>query len=74
MSIKVVHLELDEDTCRELEKVAAHLGFGTVEDALRAATMEWLARRKAEIEDRDPAQRYFVNEALDELMARKQGR
>ncbi len=38
---------------------------------MRAAAMEGLARRKAEIDDHDPAQRYFVNEALDELVARK---
>jgi hypothetical protein len=71
MSIRVVHLELDENTCRDLEAVAAHLGLGSIDDALRAAAAEWLARRKSEIEDRDPAQRYFINEALDELMARK---
>lgn len=71
MSIRVVQLELDEDTCRELGQVASHLGLGGIEDAIRAGTMEWLARRKAEMDDRDPAQRYFVNEALDELMARK---
>ena len=71
MSIRVVHLELHEDFCRDLEEVAAHLGVGAIEDALRAAAADWLARRKAEIDDRDPAQRYFVNEALDELMTKK---
>ncbi len=63
--------KLDEDTCCELAHVASHLGLGGIEDAMRAAAMEWLARRKAEIDDHDPAQRYFVNEALDELVARK---
>jgi len=38
---------------------------------LRLAAAEWVARRKAEINDRDPNQRYFVNEALDELMKKK---
>ena len=71
MSIRVVHLELEEGAWRDLEAVAAHLGLASVEDALRAAAADWLARRKAEIADRDPAQRYFVNEALDELMSRK---
>ncbi len=71
MSIRVIHLELEEDTCRKLEQVGVHLGFGRIEEVLRAAASDWLARRKSELEDRDPAQRYFVNEALDELMARK---
>ena len=42
-----------------------------MEDALRIAAADWVARRKAEIDDRDRNQRYFVNEALDELMAKK---
>jgi hypothetical protein len=71
MSIRVVSLRLDEDLCRELERLAADLGLGNIEDALRAAAGEWIARRKAELGDRDPAQRYFVNEALDELIAKK---
>ena len=31
------------------------------------AIAEWTARRKSEMDDRDPEQRYFVNQALDEL-------
>jgi hypothetical protein len=33
------------------------------------AIAEWTARRKSEMDDRDPEQRYFVNQALDELAA-----
>jgi predicted DNA-binding ribbon-helix-helix protein len=71
MRTKVLRLELEDNLYRELEEVAARLGLGTIEDALRIAAADWLARRKAEIDDRDPTQRYFVNEALDELIARK---
>ncbi len=71
MRSKLLQVELEEELCRELEEIATRLGIGTIEDALRSAATDWLARRKGEIADRDPAQRYFVNEALDELIARK---
>jgi len=32
---------------------------------------DWIARRQSELDDRDPAQRYFINEALDQLAAHK---
>jgi hypothetical protein len=70
MSIRVIRLELDEEICRELEQIADRFGFGTIEDALRIAAADWAARRKAELDDRDPNQRYFVNEALD-LLSKK---
>ncbi|HZY58507.1 MAG TPA: hypothetical protein VFE56_02010 [Candidatus Binataceae bacterium] len=71
MNTRSVLLELDENLCRDLEQVAVHLGLGAIDDALRVAAADWVARRKAEIDDRDPNQRYFVNAALDELMAKK---
>jgi hypothetical protein len=71
MSTRAIRLELDDTLCREAEEIAAKLGVGSLEDALRIAAADWVARRRAELEDRDPAQRYFVNEALDELMSKK---
>ncbi len=71
MSTRLVRLELDVALCGDLERVAADLGLGAIEDVLRIAAAEWIARRKAEIDDRDPNQRYFVNEALDELAKKK---
>ena len=71
MSIRVIALELDEKLCRDLEEVAAHFGLGDIEDALRIAAADWAARRTAEIAQSDPNERYFVNEALDELIAKK---
>jgi hypothetical protein len=32
---------------------------------------EWVSRRKSELDDRDPNEKYLVNEALDELLAKK---
>jgi hypothetical protein len=71
MSIRVIRLELDEEICRDLERIAQRLGMGTIEEALRLAAADWAARRQAEIDDSDPDQRYFVNEALDELLSKK---
>jgi hypothetical protein len=71
MSTRLVRLELDVALCGDLEQAAADLGLGALEDALRVAAAEWVARRKAEIDDRDPDRRYFVNEALDELAKKK---
>ena len=71
MGTRVIPLELDDKLCRELEEVTAHLRLGTIEDVLRIAAADWVSRRKAEIDNQDPNQRYFVNEALDELMSKK---
>jgi hypothetical protein len=71
MGTRLVALELDEALCADLEQAARDLGLSGIEDALRIAAAEWVARRQAEIDDRDPGQRYFVNEALDELMKKK---
>jgi hypothetical protein len=71
MSTRVIRLELDDNFCREIDEIAARLGIGPLKDALRIAAADWLARRRAEMDDRDPNQRYFVNEALDELMSKK---
>jgi hypothetical protein len=62
-----VTLEIPAELWSQHELVAQTLGFANAADAAVAAISEWVSRRKAEIEDRDPAQRYFVNEALDEL-------
>ena len=73
MSTRVIRLELDDNVRREIGGIAARLGIGPLEDALRTAAADWLARRKVEMDDRDPDERYSINEALDELMAKKSG-
>jgi hypothetical protein len=45
-----------------------------ITNAVEAATIavaDWVSRRKAELDDRDPEQRYFINEALDQLARKK---
>ena len=70
MDGKAITLELPAELWATLDQVAAALGIPRLEEAAVIAIAEWAARRKAELDDRDPGQRYFVNEALDELSAR----
>ena len=71
MSEKTVSIELPDELWSALEQVARELGYMSPEQAATAGLAEWIMRRKSEIEDRDPSQRYFVNEALDDLEVKK---
>ena len=70
---KMVRIEIDlPDELREdLQTVAGTLGIPTLSEAALIALADWTARRKAEIDDKNPSQRYFVNEALDELIGKQ---
>ncbi|MGH7865480.1 MAG: hypothetical protein ACREQB_10840 [Candidatus Binataceae bacterium] len=67
MAGKRIELELPDELWAELERVADGLGFPNALEAAMAGLAQWISQRKSELDDRDPAQRYFVNEALDEL-------
>jgi hypothetical protein len=71
MAAKRLEVELPDELWGDLEYVAEALGFPDVREAAVVGLAEWLARRKSELDDRDPAQKYFVNEALDELEKRR---
>jgi hypothetical protein len=71
MAAKRLEVELPDELWGDLEHVAEALGFPDVREAAVVGLAEWLARRKSELDDRDPAQTYFVNEALDELEKRR---
>ena len=69
MAGKAISVELPDELWAGLGEVADALGISSAEEAAVIAIAEWTARRKSEMDDRDPAQRYFVNQALDELAA-----
>jgi len=69
MAGKAITVELPDELWAGLGEVADALGISSAEEAAVIAIAEWTARRKSELDDRDPAQRYFVNQALDELAA-----
>lgn len=69
MAGKTIGVELPDELYAGLSEVADALGISSAEEAAVIAIAEWTARRKADLDDHDPAQRYFVNQALDELAA-----
>ena len=71
MAGKRIELELPDDLWNELERVAEALGIATPVEAAMIGLAEWVSRRKAELDDHDPGQKYFINEALDELASQK---
>jgi hypothetical protein len=66
-----LEIELPDELWQDLKRVAAALGFRDAAEAAVIGLAEWVSRRKSELDDRDPAQKYMVNEALDELIAKK---
>jgi hypothetical protein len=64
-------LQLPKNLIEELERVAGTLGLHGINDAAFVAISEWISTKKAEVEARDPQERYFVNQALDELIERR---
>ena len=70
---KMVRIEIDlpNELRDDLQTVAGSLGIPTLSEAALIALADWTARRKAEIDDQNPSQRYFVNEALDELIGKQ---
>jgi hypothetical protein len=59
--------ELFEQLCR----IADASGLRDATEAAMVGLAEWAAARQADLDNRDPAEKYFVNEALDELFARR---
>lgn len=66
-----IELELPDDLFGELSRVAEALEISSAIEAATIAVADWVSRRKAELDDRDPEQRYFINEALDQLARKK---
>jgi hypothetical protein len=71
MTGRKIELELPDELFNELVRVADALGIANATEAAMIGLAEWISRHKSELDDRDPNQRYFVNEALDQLLERK---
>jgi hypothetical protein len=72
MAGKSITIEVPGELWATLSEIGTALGISKVEETAVVALAEWAARRKSELDDRDPGERYFVNEALDELAARSE--
>ena len=71
MAGRRIEIEVPDELAEHLALIAQELGISSLEETALIAVAEWVARRKAELDDRDPNQKYFVNEALDELNDKK---
>jgi len=69
-AIKII-LDLPDELGDDLARIAEAMEIADLHEAALIGLADWLARRKSELDDRDPDRRYFINEALDQLAARK---
>ncbi|MFZ0680477.1 hypothetical protein [Candidatus Binatus sp.] len=66
-----IQIELPDELLAQLMRVAESLGISNLDEAATVGLAEWVSRRKSELDDRDPNEKYEVNEALDELLEKK---
>jgi hypothetical protein len=71
MPTRRIILDLPETMSVQLARIAEAFEIADVNEAAMIGLADWIERRQSELDDRDPAQRYFINEALDQLAARK---
>jgi hypothetical protein len=71
MAARRITVDLPDEMGDDLVRIAEALEITDLNQAALIGLADWIARRKSELDDRDPDQRYFVNEALDQLAARK---
>lgn len=71
MARKQIEVDLPDELADSLKRVAEALGITTLDEAAIIAIADWTSRRTAELDNLDPDRRYFVNEALDELIHKK---
>ena len=70
MGVKI-QIEMPDELFAQLMQVAEAMGISRAEEAAMVGLAEWVTRRKSELDDRDPNEKYMVNEALDELLEKK---
>jgi len=66
-----IQIEMPDELFAQLMRVAESIGISSPEEAATVGLAEWVSRRKSELDDRDPNEKYEVNEALDELLEKK---
>jgi hypothetical protein len=70
LSVKI-QIDLPDELFAQLMRVAEAMGISNPAEAATVGLAEWVSRCKSELDDRDPNEKYEVNEALDELLAKK---
>ena len=68
---KKIQIEVPDELFAQLMRIAEAMGISNPQEAATVGLAEWVSRRKSELDDRDPNEKYVVNEALDELLKKK---
>ena len=68
---KRIQIDLPDELFGQLMRVAETMGILNPEEAATIGIAEWVSRRKSELDNRDPNEKYVVNEELDELLEKK---
>ena len=66
-----IQIDVPDELFAQLIRVAEAMGVSNPDEAAMIGLAEWVSRRKSELDDRDPNEKYVVNEALDELLEKK---
>jgi hypothetical protein len=66
-----IQIDVPDELFSQLMRIAAAMGISNPEEAATIGLAQWVSRRKSELDDRDPNEKYVVNEALDELLEKK---
>jgi hypothetical protein len=67
----LIKLLLSAELFGQLDRIAKSSGLRDVTEAAMVGLTEWASSRVAELDNRDPVQKYFINEALEQLFARR---
>jgi hypothetical protein len=71
MSGESLRIELPSEMVDRLRRAADRVGIIDLRDAVTAAVAEWCNRYGGEESDSATDEKYFVNQALDDLIARR---
>ncbi len=71
MAGKRIQLDLPDELYAQLVRVGESMGISNPDEAAMVGLALWLSQRVSELDDKDPSQKYLVNEALDELLEKQ---
>jgi len=66
-----IQLEVPDELFAQLMQVGESMGISSAAEVATVGLAEWVSRRKSELDDRNPSEKYMINEALDELLEKK---
>jgi len=73
MANELIQIGLSAETAAQLREAAQAVGIADIRDAVAAAIAEWVARYGNAAASDAADEKYFVNQALDDLAAKRRG-